>query len=124
MRRAWLWVPPLVYMLAIFLLSSESQPLPALTGQVWDKLLHLAEYAALGLLFCRALRGEGCTWSAAIVLAALLATGYGASDEWHQSFVPLRDSNVRDWVADALGGMTGATLWASMASRRPRRPRR
>ena len=57
-RRLAFWLPPLLYMAAIFHFSSESQPLPALTEHVWDKLLHLTEYAGLGLLWCRALRSE------------------------------------------------------------------
>ena len=59
MRRATLWVPPLVYMGAIFHLSGESQPLPELTAHVWDKLLHLVEYAGLAVLLFRAVSGEG-----------------------------------------------------------------
>jgi len=121
-RRVVYWVPPLLYMAAIFHFSSESQPLPALTEHVWDKLLHVTEYAGLGFLWCRALRSEGLGWAASIVLAALVTTFYGASDEWHQSFVPLRDSSVRDWLADLLGGTAGSVAFAglSMALRRLR----
>ncbi|HVZ23982.1 MAG TPA: VanZ family protein [Vicinamibacterales bacterium] len=113
MRRVWLWLPPIVYMIAIFYVSSESQPLPIVTAHVWDKLLHLTEYAGLGLLWCRALRREGCGWPSAILLAALASTLYGATDEWHQSFVPLRDSSVRDWLADLIGSTLGALLFAA-----------
>lgn len=122
-RRAGFWLPPLLYMAAIFHFSSESQPMPALTEHVWDKLLHLTEYAGLGLLWCRALRSEGVGWSAAIALAAVAVMLYGASDEWHQSFVPLRDSSVRDWLADMLGGTLGAAGYASAISMALRRPR-
>ena len=54
MRRVLLWGPPILYMALIFHLSSESQPLPALTAHVWDKLLHTIEYAGLALLLARA----------------------------------------------------------------------
>jgi VanZ family protein len=111
MRRVLLWLPPLVYMILIFHLSSESQPMPEVTAHVWDKLLHVTEYGVLGALFCRALRGEGLGWRAAFIAAALAAGAYGASDEWHQAFVPLRDSSVRDWVADLLGGAIGAAVY-------------
>jgi VanZ family protein len=111
MRRAMLWGPVLVYMGLIFHFSSESQPLPALTSLVWDKALHLTEYAGLGLLLCRALRGEGVGWLGAATAALLLASAYGAGDEWHQSFVPLRDADVRDWVADTLGGTVGSGVY-------------
>jgi VanZ family protein len=110
-RRAALWVPPLVYMSIVFYFSSESQPLPAVTAHVWDKLLHLIEYGGLGVLLCRALLGEGLGWLAAVAGAIVAASLYGASDEWHQSFVPMRDADIHDWVADTLGGMAGAVVY-------------
>jgi VanZ family protein len=110
-RRAVLWVPAIVYMIVIFHFSSESQPLQPLTAHVWDKLLHLIEYGGLAVLLCRALLGEGFGWLAAIAGAIVATSLYGASDEWHQSFVPMRDSSVRDWVADTLGGMAGAVVY-------------
>src|SRR5258708_3063011 len=111
MRRVLLWLPPLVYMILIFHLSSESQPIPEVTAHVWDKLLHVTEYALLGALLCRALRGEGFGWRAAVIAAAVAASAYGASDEWHQAFVPLREPSVRDWFADLLGGALGAAVY-------------
>ena len=110
-RRTVLWLPPLVYMWVIFHFSSEPEPLPALTAHVWDKLLHLIEYGGLAALVCRALLGEELGWLAAVAGAIIAASLYGASDEWHQSFVPMRDADVRDWVADTLGGMAGAVVY-------------
>ena len=102
--------------------------MPALTEHVWDKLLQFVEYSVLGWLWYRALRGEGLSWVVAVVGATLIATAYGASDEWHQSFVPLRDSSVRDWLTDLVGGAVGAAFGAgvgpSTALRRPRPLRR
>jgi VanZ family protein len=117
-NRAWLWLPSLIYMVAIFHFSSESQPLPVLTEHVWDKALHFIEYGGLGALLYRALRGEGLGWAAAFVAAAVATSAYGVSDEWHQSFVPLRDASVRDWFADTLGGAIGAAIYGTL--RRPK----
>ena len=108
--RASLWLPPLVYMAVIFYLSSQSAPLPAVTAVVWDKVLHLFEYAGLAALFGRALVGEGLGWSASFVVAALLAAAYGATDEYHQLFVPLRSGELRDWLVDVLGASLGAAV--------------
>ena len=107
-RRALLWGPPVLYAVLIFHFSSESNPLPGLTSLVWDKALHTTEYAGFGILLCRALRGEGMRWWLAIALAALLASGYAATDEWHQLFVTGRDSDVRDWLADTIGAAAGS----------------
>ena len=108
--RASLWLPPLVYMAVIFYLSSQSAPLPAVTAVVWDKILHLFEYAGLAALFGRALVGEGLGGSASFVVAALLAAAYGATDEYHQLFVPLRSGELRDWLVDVLGAALGAAV--------------
>jgi len=108
-------------MLLIFHFSSESNPLPALTAVVWDKALHAIEYAGLAFLLCRALVGEGLGWSAAIGLALVLASAYGASDEWHQLSVPGRDSDVHDWVADTVGGGLGSIAFSAIARLLPLR---
>jgi VanZ family protein len=121
-RRASLWMPPLVYMAAIYLLSSQSAPLPQLTAIVWDKVLHAIEYAGLAFLLGRAFTGEGFGRVASIALAVLFACAYGASDEWHQLFTPGRDSDVFDWAADALGAGVGAAVHQIFATAIGRRP--
>jgi VanZ family protein len=107
-RRVSLWLPPIIYMSVIFYLSSQSQPLPELTSRVWDKALHTIEYAGLGVLLYRALVGEGLPRRATILATIVIVSAYGASDEWHQSFVPMRDADVRDWMVDTLGGILAA----------------
>jgi VanZ family protein len=42
---------------------------------------------------------------------------YGASDEWHQSFVPGRMVEVADWLADSIGGVIGAVVAARFFNR-------
>jgi VanZ family protein len=112
-RRLGLWAPPIIYMMVIFLLSAQSNPMPAVTTRVWDKLLHLTEYGGLALLFCRALVGEGLGWLATMLAAIALTSIYGASDEWHQMFTPMRSADVRDWVADTLGGTVGVVVYVA-----------
>lgn len=107
-------------MAVIFGFSSQLNPMPEITSRVWDKLLHGVEYAGLALLFCRALTGEGLAWTIAALAAVLLASAYGASDEYHQLLVPLRDGNVRDWIADTIGAALGAALYLGATT--PSRP--
>ena len=123
MRRAWLWLPPLLYMLMIFYLSSETAPLPELTVRVWDKALHFPEYLGLGLLLARAFYGEGLAPVRAALVALLLASAYGVSDEIHQSFVPERTADVYDWIADTCGAATAASAFSTVLRRRHRPPR-
>ena len=120
MRRLCPWVPVAVYAGLVFLLSSQPQPLPFLPKEIWsfDKLLHGVEYAVLGFLLARALRAGGLPAARIFLGALVLASLYGASDELHQSFVPNRDCDPRDWAADTVGAAVGAALGAR--SLRPR----
>ena len=106
----------------IFYLSSQSDPLPELTTRVWDKALHTIEYAGLGVLVFRALVGEGLPPRATILATIAIVSAYGASDEWHQSFVAMRDADVRDWMVDTLGGVLaviggGIAAWQARSGR-------
>jgi VanZ family protein len=111
LRRLWLWAPPVTYMAIVFYLSSDPDPLPALTERVWDKLLHFLEYGGLGVLLCRALVGERLDLTVAAVLAFVTTSIYGAGDEWHQTFTPGRSSDIHDWLADTFGGALGIAVY-------------
>jgi VanZ family protein len=101
-------------MVLIFVGSSFSR-LPDIPGGFSDKTVHACEYAVLGVLFARSLAGP--RWLSLtfpyVAGAVVLAVLYGVSDEFHQLFVPGRQFDVRDMMADALGASvsTGA-LWA------------
>ena len=112
-EHAMLWAPPLVYMALIFHLSSEPNPLPELTKHVTDWILHSIEYAGLAVLLCRAFVGEGLGWLLSVVLASAATSVYGASDEWHQAFVPLRSSDIYDWMTDTIGGAAGVVIYSA-----------
>jgi VanZ family protein len=105
-------------MAVIFYVSSLSRPLPELTAHVSDKVLHSIEYGGLAVLFVRALWREGVNWRDAALAAVVLASLYGASDEYHQAFVPNRNSTVSDWVADSFGASVGASAAAVAFARR------
>ena len=107
------WVPSLLYMALIFAVSSLKQPplpTPEFEWFAIDKIYHFIEYAILGTLLAWAfvkarpsIVPSKHIWLAAAVLSML----YGASDEWHQTFVPGRYATLGDWVADALGSIAG-----------------
>ncbi len=99
-------------MALIFHLSSNSNPLPLLTENVWDKALHCIEYGGLAWLLCRALIGEGLGWAPALLLALMAASAYGATDEWHQLYTPGRSADFHDWMADTLGATLGLGAYA------------
>jgi len=108
------WAPVAVYMALIFAGSSVSR-LPQVGPGVSDKVLHIIVYAGLGIVLVRALsRGWTAPVTARVALqAALIAAVYGASDEFHQSFVPDRDAELLDVAADVAGAVLAAlALWA------------
>lgn len=108
----------LAYMAIIFALSHQSRPpVPEVLLRLSDKVLHAAEYLPLGLLLLGAL---GRKSAAAAFLAWGAATLFGATDEFHQSFVPGRDASVWDLAADAAGaalGICALTAWRRWRSR-------
>jgi VanZ family protein len=116
------WAPAVLWAALIFTLSSMSG-LPAPPGGLTDKHAHFVTYAVLCGLLVWGLtnRAPGrTTWSVAAV-AAVLATLYGASDEWHQSFVPGREVSALDLGADAIGAVlaaVGLRAWAIIRARR------
>jgi VanZ family protein len=117
-RRFALWVAVALYLAAIFWLSSQPNPLPALTSRLSDKFLHCVEYGGLGLLLTLALAAGGVRARRAAAIALAAASLYGASDEVHQAYVPNRDADPRDWVADTAGAALGAALGATLLRRK------
>jgi VanZ family protein len=86
-----------------------------LPSGVSDKVGHSFGYVGLGLLVTRAVAGgvpRRITWAQAL-MAVLLTTAYGATDEFHQRFVAGRSAELADLYADACGaGVAAALTWA------------
>lgn len=100
-------------MVAIFYVSSrEHAPLPA---TVSDKYAHALAYAGLAVTVVRAAAGglpAGVSKSTA-ALSLVIVAAYGATDEWHQTFVRGRTADAMDVAADAIGACIGvAAYWA------------
>ncbi len=101
------------YAAAIFILSSFPVPPPAevVAVALGDKTLHAVEYAGLALLLALAAGAAKPEWRGkAALLALAVAVVYGASDEFHQAFVPGRVADVFDWLLDSAGALVGAAV--------------
>ena len=113
------WAAVAAWCLAVFALSSF--PLRVDVDRVpgGDKTAHLCEYAVLGLLLARGLRLSRPSLGGAgvVALAALLGAAYGATDEFHQSFVPERTASLGDLAADGTGALLGALLLVLLPQR-------
>ncbi|HEY4282465.1 MAG TPA: VanZ family protein [Chthoniobacterales bacterium] len=87
---------------------------------VFRKLGHVTEYAVLAGLLWRAFRGSFPLLPRRMmaVTAFLIAAGFAASDEYHQSFVPSRTSTTHDVVIDCLGAALAVLICVILS--RPR----
>jgi VanZ family protein len=86
----------------------------------YDGLLHAVAYAVLAALVYGMLAPARLGTLRAAVLAAALSGAYGATDEWHQSFVPGRSADPLDLAADLVGAAAGAVLAAALSWRAAR----
>jgi VanZ family protein len=103
--------PPLLLMALIWFLSSQPDLSTGLgvIDLIGRKVVHFASYALLCLLWWRALR-ERLPPATALLVAFLLAAGYGAIDEYHQSFVEGRTGSPIDVAIDATGAAAAILL--------------
>lgn len=119
---AW-WTAVAIYAGVIFAASSTPQPfgvqeLPPFV----DKVIHALMFGGFSLTVWMALRCSARHMSVGrlSLLAVLIATLYGLSDEIHQSFVPGRTMDGLDLVADAIGAcLAQAMIVMRSAARKP-----
>ncbi len=75
------------------------------------KMAHVTEFGLFSITVFHGIRGRRFGWRFSWALATLaIAVTYAGVDEWHQSFVPLRDARVRDVMIDALGAVSAQAL--------------
>jgi VanZ family protein len=95
------WGPAAAWAAVLFLLSAVPDLRVGTGIPFGDKLGHLTLYAVLGLALAWG------RWRAQVPIPhiLLLAIGalYGMTDEVHQMFVPGRQPDFADWVADVIG---------------------
>ncbi len=113
------WFPILIYCLLIFIQSSYPSPEQVPDWPYIDKILHLAAYAILGALFLRALKTLPIknNLKLVMILSILLSSLYGISDEIHQYFVPYRNADLLDALADMLGSVCGVYVYQLLSSK-------
>ena len=108
---------PIALMALIFYLSSREAVDPDLPG--WASVVaHFTEYALLAALWSWALAPS--LGRRALPVAAAITVLYAISDEYHQSFVEGRDSDVLDVLVDSLGIATAVALMARSPAARTR----
>ncbi len=98
-------LPALLWAGLIFYMSSMSEPPQP---KFWlpphaDKIVHAGLYAILAGLLYPPLRLRGIRATRAAIIALILASLYGITDELHQSRIDNRHADIWDWAADTIG---------------------
>lgn len=104
--RRWIW--PLLLATTIVMASGRSQVAAPPVVNI-DKLSHFAVFGLLATLFARTQPPRRWWWG------VVLASAFGISDEWHQSFTPGRSVEFADWVADTTGAIVAVSVYARWA---------
>ena len=115
MRRYWIWILPFSVAATIVWLSSQpSYPFEISLPGPLDKVAHLLAFGVLAA--CTDIAWRRTHPALPLVRRLLLifigVALFGASDEFHQYFVPGRSCDFFDWLADAIGGGLGLILVA------------
>ena len=110
----WRFVPMLTVMATIFMLSDQpgdTLTLPDYVGS--DKVAHALAYGTLAAACLYA--AHPYNWAENRFITgtgvALICLLYGLSDEFHQSFIPGRESSLGDVAADLFGATLTVLLW-------------
>ncbi len=77
-----------------------------------DKVEHIIQYAILGFLLYHTLKNSPYATSRnyAPIFAVIIGVAYGATDEFHQFFVPGRTTSIWDLLADSIGILIAQAL--------------
>ena len=123
MKRSFLlWAPVFLYVGFIFWVSSAYRPIPGIKLFPYiDKFWHTLEYAPLGGLLQRAIRGSfrGIGGKKAFSSGLFAAAAVGSADEFYQSFIPLKYSSLTDVCFDLLGAAIGQWTYRSKVAKTP-----
>jgi VanZ family protein len=77
------------------------------------KITHVTTFGILAVLFFKSLGSR-------YILSWLLTVIYAISDEWHQSFMPGRESSYKDVLLDSFGALLALSI-VYLLNRRKRR---
>ncbi|HEX2676437.1 MAG TPA: VanZ family protein [Polyangiales bacterium] len=107
------WLPAAAYMALIWVLSSMSHPPSMPDVPFRDKGIHFMEYGVLAALIAHAFAWTRPSRRMLLIfgIAVVCATLFGLTDEIHQAFVPGRNSDPQDLLADGLGSLLGACAY-------------
>ena len=107
------WLPLIIYCLIIYIQSDHPSPEEIPSWTYLDKILHFGAYGLMGILFFRAYETLPLRNNKGLLILISIgsATLYGISDEIHQYFVPFREAEIMDVVANTMGSICGVHFY-------------
>ncbi len=97
-------------MIAITVESSiRNISLPDIGITFTDKLAHFGVFGIMGWVLTRGMVLSNKRYP--ILISVAIGFIFAVTDEWHQSFVPGRDADVLDVLADLIGLIVSANLY-------------
>jgi VanZ family protein len=113
--KYWLW--PLLYILAIFWLSSLNITQSArLRFFYFDKIIHIVEYAFLSIFFIRAFSNTtSLEYIDLFFMTLTIVVLIGGLNEYYQSFFDYRQASSADFLADAVGAVSGIIIYRKVS---------
>ncbi len=123
------WMGLIFYLSSISILglasvADGSEPVEAAVaywqGDFRSIIGHVVLYGVLSALIQATLWGWGFGFRVGwVIIAAVTASLFGLSDEYHQSFVFGRVASVTDFLVDSIAATASATLIWALATSRP-----
>lgn len=111
-KVALVFIPLAVYWLVLFVLTSlPASKLPE--TNINDKVEHYIAFCVLSILLTLTFQFQkriAALYKRPYLFSILLVAFYGMVDELHQSFIPGRFCDAKDWMADVLGGLAGIAI--------------
>jgi len=114
------WRLTVAYAMVIAILAVLPFPAPRVSGVSLDKLLHLCEYLLLAWCVVQAARASKFPHLKTLTVAFLLSVSWGVILEGVQGWLPYRQAEWLDVVANTLGAGLGA--WIGVMRRREGSP--
>jgi VanZ family protein len=99
------WSLLILYAGIIFVLSSLSIVVKTPYFHHADKIAHAIEFGIFSILLYRAMSASFSKTSVVylILITSFASIAYGALDEYHQLYTPMRTSDLLDLLADTIG---------------------
>jgi len=116
------WLITIIIAIIIFYLSSNTLPIGSTqTTNIFSILYHFFAFFFFATFLLISLV-QGKINKPLLIIGIILAILYGISDEFHQSFVPGRQSSIKDVLTNTAGILLSGTIYSIHCLRNNHKP--